>query len=82
MVARPRHRGWAPIRIAGGAIFSSMTTRVAGVTDARQVAADICHDLRRGELLDTAFDRDSARLDPRDRRFTRELVYGMLRRRA
>jgi 16S rRNA (cytosine967-C5)-methyltransferase len=59
-----------------------MTTRVAGVTDARQVAAEICVDLRRGQLLDAAFDRHSARLDPRDRRFTRELVYGMLRRRS
>lgn len=59
-----------------------MTTRVAGVTDARLVAAEVSADLRRGELLDPAFDRHSARLDPRDRRFTRELVYGTLRRRA
>ena len=57
-------------------------TRVGGVTEARHVAAEICADLRRGELLDASFDRQSARLDPRDRRFTRELVYGMLRRRA
>lgn len=56
--------------------------RVAGVTDARLVAAEICSDLRRGELLDGSFDRQTRRLDPRDRRFTRELVYGMLRRRA
>jgi 16S rRNA (cytosine967-C5)-methyltransferase len=57
-------------------------TRVSGVTEARHVAAEICADLRRGELLDASFDRQAARLDPRDRRFTRELVYGMLRRRA
>lgn len=57
-------------------------TRVSGVTDARLVAAEICGDLRRGELLDGAFDRQTTRLDPRDRRFTRELVYGMLRRRG
>lgn len=57
-------------------------TRVAGVTEARLVAAEICADLRRGELLDAAFDRRAAALDPRDRRFTRELVYGMLRRRS
>jgi 16S rRNA (cytosine967-C5)-methyltransferase len=57
-------------------------TRVSGVTEARHVAAEICHDLRRGELLDGSFDRQARRLDPRDRRFTRELVYGMLRRRA
>jgi 16S rRNA (cytosine967-C5)-methyltransferase len=57
-------------------------TRSGGVTEARQVAAEICADLRRGELLDASFDRQSPRLDPRDRRFARELVYGMLRRRA
>lgn len=57
-------------------------TRVGGVTDARHVAAEVCSDLRRGEFLDASFDRQSARLDPRDRRFTRELVYSMLRRRA
>src|SRR3954464_8834289 len=57
-------------------------TRSSGGTDARLVAAEICGDLRKGELLDAAFDRHTVRLDPRDRRFTRELVYGMLRRRA
>lgn len=57
-------------------------TRVGGVTEARHVAAEVCSDLRRGELLDASFDRQTQRLDPRDRRFTRELVYGMLRRRA
>jgi 16S rRNA (cytosine967-C5)-methyltransferase len=57
-------------------------TRVSGVTEARHVAAEICTDLRRGELLDGSFDRQTKRLDPRDRRFTRELVYGMLRRRG
>ena len=57
-------------------------TRAGGVTDARHVAAEICADLRRGELLDSTFDGQSSRLEPRDRRFTRELVYGMLRRRA
>lgn len=57
-------------------------TRSSVVTDARVVAAEVCADLRRGDLLDAAFDRHSARLDPRDRRFARELVYGTLRRRA
>ena len=38
--------------------------------------------MREGRLLDSAFDRHTAQLDPRDRRWTRELVYGMLRRRA
>lgn len=57
-------------------------TRSSVVTDARVVAAEVCADLRRGDLLDASFDRHSARLDPRDRRFARELVYGTLRRRA
>ena len=47
-------------------------------TDARIVAADICADLRTGEFLDPAFERRTAPLDVRDRRWTRELVYGML----
>ena len=55
------------------------------MTDARAAAAAICADLRAGELLDTAFDRragDELHLDARDRRWTRELVYGMLRQRS
>jgi 16S rRNA (cytosine967-C5)-methyltransferase len=52
------------------------------VTEARGAAADVLTDLRSGELLDSAFDRRTARLDPRDRRWTRELVFGMLRRRS
>src|SRR2546430_1943799 len=53
-----------------------------GVTDARAAAADACADLRAGELLDSAFERRVRNLDARDRRWTQELVYGMLRRRA
>src|SRR5215510_3348818 len=53
-----------------------------GVTDARVAAAEICADLRAGELLDPSFDRRTMRLDARDRRWVRELVYGMLRRRS
>lgn len=52
------------------------------VTDARSAAAEICADLRAGDLLDASFDRRTVRLDPRDRRWTRELVYEMLRRRS
>jgi 16S rRNA (cytosine967-C5)-methyltransferase len=52
------------------------------VTDSRTAAAEICADLRAGDLLDGSFERRTARLDPRDRRWTRELVYGMLRRRS
>ena len=54
----------------------------AAITDARVAAADICADLRDGDLLDSSFDRRTAQLEPRDRRWTRELVYGMLRRRS
>ena len=53
-----------------------------GVTDSRLAAAEVCADLRSGELLDSSFDRRTVRLDPRDRRWTRELVYGMLRHRS
>jgi 16S rRNA (cytosine967-C5)-methyltransferase len=56
--------------------------RMGGVTDARVAAAEICADIRAGDLLDPVFDRRTARLDARDRRWVRELVYGMLRRRA
>lgn len=52
------------------------------VTDARAAAAEVLADLRAGDLLDGSFERRTARLDPRDRRWTRELVYGMLRRRS
>jgi 16S rRNA (cytosine967-C5)-methyltransferase len=52
------------------------------VTDARAAAAEICADLRGGDLLDSSFERRTARLESRDRRWTRELVYGMLRRRS
>ncbi|MEP6690426.1 MAG: 16S rRNA (cytosine(967)-C(5))-methyltransferase RsmB [Gemmatimonadaceae bacterium] len=53
-----------------------------GVTEARRVAAELCADVRRGELLDVALEAGSRRLDARDRRWTQELVYGMLRRRS
>jgi 16S rRNA (cytosine967-C5)-methyltransferase len=52
------------------------------VTDARLAAAEILADLRGGDLLDSSFERRTGRLEPRDRRWTRELVYGMLRRRS
>ena len=59
-----------------------VTAARGGVTDARVAAADICTDLRAGELLDTSFERRVESLDARDRRWTQELLYGMLRRRA
>jgi 16S rRNA (cytosine967-C5)-methyltransferase len=38
--------------------------------------------MRSGDLLDPSFDRRTARLDARDRRWVREPVYGMLHRRS
>jgi len=55
---------------------------VAGVTDSRRIAADLCADLRGGKLLDAAFEARVAPLDARDRRWTQELVFGMLRQRS
>lgn len=52
-----------------------------GVTDSRVAAADVLADLREGMLLDASFDRRVAGLDARDRRWTQELIYGLLRRR-
>jgi 16S rRNA (cytosine967-C5)-methyltransferase len=60
----------------------SPTAPRSPVTDARLAAAEILTDLRGGDLLDSSFERRTARLEPRDRRWTRELVYGMLRRRS
>jgi 16S rRNA (cytosine967-C5)-methyltransferase len=53
-----------------------------GVTQTRIIAADICTDIRIGFLLDPSFERRTNGLDPRDRRWTQELLYGMLRRRS
>lgn len=53
----------------------------ADVTDSRIAAADVLADLREGLLLDASFDRRTAGLDARDRRWTQELIYGLLRRR-
>ena len=56
-----------------------------GLTESRLAAAHVLADLRAGEKLDAAFERRviaDAGLDARDRRWTQELLYGMLRRRA
>ncbi|MEO8576418.1 MAG: 16S rRNA (cytosine(967)-C(5))-methyltransferase RsmB [Gemmatimonadales bacterium] len=55
---------------------------VGGVTVPRVVAAGICADIRSGEMLDSSFERRTADLEARDRRWLRELVYGMLRQRG
>ena len=61
---------------------SAVQVVVGGVTAPRVVAAGICADLRSGEMLDSAFEKRASGLDARDRRWTRELVYGMLRQRG
>ena len=55
---------------------------VAGVTDSRRIAADVCADLRGGKLLDVVLRARVSPLDARDRRWTQELVFGMLRQRS
>jgi 16S rRNA (cytosine967-C5)-methyltransferase len=57
-------------------------TGTGSVTEARRATAEILADMRHGELLDPAFELRIASLDARDRRWSQELVYGMLRRRA
>jgi 16S rRNA (cytosine967-C5)-methyltransferase len=61
---------------------SRATCSHGGVTNARMAAADVLADLRGGEPLDHSFDRRVHGLEPRDRRWTQELVFGTLRRRA
>lgn len=62
--------------------MNATATSAGAVTASRAVAAEICTDLRRGEFLDQSFERRIAPLDARDRRWTRELVYGTLRHRG
>jgi 16S rRNA (cytosine967-C5)-methyltransferase len=68
--------------VARPAIFQAMPSSLSIVTDARVAAADTLADLRAGVLLDAAFDRRAGALDARDRRWTQELVWGMLRKRG
>lgn len=62
--------------------MNSLVNKPGVITEARQAGANICSDLRTGQLLDSSFDRNTTRLDTRDKRWTHELVYGMLRKRA
>ena len=52
------------------------------VTPSRIAAAAVCAALRDGVMLDAAMERHVHPLEPRDRRWVQELVYGLLRRRA
>ena len=60
----------------------ALQVAVGGVTTPRVVAAGITADLRSGEMLDASFERRAVDLDARDRRWLRELIYGMLRQRG
>lgn len=51
------------------------------VTPSRIAAAGVLADLRAGQLLDASFERRTASLDARDRRWVQELVWGVLRQR-
>ncbi|AHG90102.1 sun protein [Gemmatirosa kalamazoonensis] len=52
------------------------------ITPTRILAADVLADLRGGALLDHAFERRTAGLEARDRRWLHELLWEMLRRRG
>lgn len=58
------------------------TDQIKGVTPSRVIAAQVCADMRAGHMLDPSFERRLHFIDRRDRRWTQELLYGMLRRRA
>ncbi|HEX5727062.1 MAG TPA: 16S rRNA (cytosine(967)-C(5))-methyltransferase RsmB [Longimicrobiaceae bacterium] len=51
-------------------------------TPARRAALEVLRAFRRGELADRALEHAAARLDPRDRAWTQELVYGTFRLRG
>ncbi len=61
---------------------AALQVAVGGVTTPRVIAAGIAADLRSGEMLDSSFERRTVGIDARDRRWLRELVYGMLRHRG
>lgn len=65
----------------GPGAVATVTPR-ASATPSRVAAADVFTDLRAGEFLDWSFERRVAQLDDRDRRWTQELVYGVLRHRS
>ncbi len=62
--------------------LSTSGTRSSSITPTRIIAAEVCADVRAGQLLDPSFERHTTQIDSRDRRWTQELLYGMMRRRA
>ena len=63
-------------------LTAAPSPRGALITESRIAAAEILAALRGGTLLDAAFERVTTALDPRDRRWVQELVYGLLRSRG
>ena len=63
-------------------LAAASPARGALITESRIAAAEILTSLRGGTLLDAAFERVTTALDPRDRRWVQELVYGLLRSRG
>ncbi len=58
------------------------SARSSSITPTRIIAAEVCADVRAGQLLDPSFERHTTHIDSRDRRWTQELLYGMMRRRS
>ncbi|MBC7843337.1 MAG: 16S rRNA (cytosine(967)-C(5))-methyltransferase RsmB [Gemmatimonadaceae bacterium] len=63
-------------------LAAAPAARGALITESRIAAAEVLAALRGGTLLDGAFERVTTALDPRDRRWVQELVYGLLRSRG
>jgi 16S rRNA (cytosine967-C5)-methyltransferase len=59
-----------------------MPARTSAPTPARTVALEALRGVRSGALAGSAFEAAAARLDPRDRAWSQELVFGTLRLRA
>src|ERR1700741_4305876 len=53
-----------------------------GATPARRAALEVFDRVRAGELADRALEQAAAKLEPRDRAWTQELVYGTFRLRG
>lgn len=83
----PAHKAFANRSNASGSARAGAAEGVAagagpGVTEPRFAATMVLADLRAGLLLDGAFERRVGPLEARDRRWTQELLWGMLRRRG
>ena len=76
------HRDVASVNSEASAISSTSASRSSSITPTRIIAAEVCADVRAGQLLDPSFERHTTQIDSRDRRWTQELLYGMMRRRA